>query len=63
MAALEGKLEVIKYVLNECELKNLSPIDRWGNTPLDDASKRGFTEVVNFLREKGAKTYNELESN
>lgn len=31
-----------------------SPLDRWGNSPLDDALRGGHTEVARILREHGA---------
>jgi hypothetical protein len=33
----------------------VSPVDRWGNTPLDDAIRGGFNEIISLLEEHDAK--------
>lgn len=40
--------------LCDAGLKDISPVDRWGNTPLDDARRGGFENLVTYLKEKGA---------
>ena len=32
----------------------ISPCDRWGGTPLDDAMRSGFEDVADFLTAQGA---------
>ena len=31
-----------------------SPVDRWDNTPLDDAIKYGNQQIINYLKKMGA---------
>lgn len=49
LAACEGQVDVIRYLID----KNieLSPIDRWGNTPLDDAIKFKNKEIASLLEQ------------
>ena len=54
LAASEGILEVVQYLIDEVGA-NPSPVDRWGGTPLDDAIRSGHSEVVAYLQSKGAK--------
>jgi len=54
LAASEGKLEVAK-VMAEDFGANLNPVDRWGNTPLDDAIRQHHTNVQQYLQERGAR--------
>jgi glutaminase len=48
LAASEGHLEVVEYIL-EFGLKKINPIDRYGNTPADDALRHGHQDVLTFL--------------
>ncbi|KAA0183315.1 hypothetical protein HAZT_HAZT007265 [Hyalella azteca] len=50
LAAAEGHLDVVKFLLEKCRV-NITPLDRWKRTPADDADEFGFTEVAKFLRE------------
>ena len=59
LAASEGHLEVIEYLFVS-GLRNINPIDRWDNTPLDDAERGNFELVVAFLVSKGAKKAEDL---
>ena len=54
LAASEGQLEVIEYLL-EAGLKQINPVDRYANTPLDDAKRGGFEAVANFLKANGGR--------
>jgi glutaminase len=47
LAASEGREEVVAYMLSEGV--NRSPIDRWGNVPLDDARRGEHDAVVALL--------------
>ena len=53
LAASEGLLEVAKFLIEEVGA-DPSPVDRWGNTPLDDAARLNHTSVIDFLKSKGA---------
>jgi glutaminase len=61
LAASEGKAASLRYLL---ELKvDIAPIDRWGNTPLDDAERHGHKDIVSVLLEHNArrdKTQNDV---
>lgn len=48
LAAAEGQLEVVRYFLDH-GIK-VSPKDRWGNTPFDDAVRAGHKKVANLLQ-------------
>lgn len=52
LAASEGQLHVIEALL-ALQVAD-SPLDRWGNSPLDDALRGGHSEVAKVLREHGA---------
>eukprot|EP00966_Prymnesium_polylepis_P207020 4795638-Prymnesium_polylepis.3 len=54
LAASEGRLEVVKFLIEEAGA-NHSPADRWGGTPLDDATRHAHTQVIDYLKSKGAK--------
>ena len=48
LASAFGHLEVVKYLISTgCKV---SPVDRWGATPLNDAKK---VEIQEFLKSKG----------
>jgi len=49
LAASEGNLDIIKFMF-ESGIKIINPIDRWENTPLDDAIRGKFQDVVEFLK-------------
>eukprot|EP00494_Astrolonche_serrata_P002261 UN02267 len=51
LAASEGNAEVVKYLIEEKADVNVQ--DRWGGTPLQDASHHGHTEVVDLLKANG----------
>ncbi len=55
VAASEGHLDVVRLLVEQFN----APIhrsDRWGGSPLDDAHRHRHTEVVRYLRSKGAST-------
>ena len=54
LAASEGKLEVVKFLVDEASI-DPSPEDRWGGTPLDDAKRQNHTAVMDYLKSKGGK--------
>jgi len=53
LAASNGRLTVVACLVDELGA-NVSPIDRWGGTPLDDAVRHSHTNVREFLEGKGA---------
>ncbi|KAL1520823.1 hypothetical protein AB1Y20_022385 [Prymnesium parvum] len=53
LAAAEGNLGALRFLLEEAGARD-SPMDRWGGTPLDDATRNFHNEVVNYLRSRGA---------
>ncbi|KAG7330795.1 hypothetical protein KOW79_004764 [Hemibagrus wyckioides] len=50
VAAAEGHVDVVRFLLEACKV-NPVPKDRWGNTPLDEATHFGHHEVVTLLQE------------
>uniref|UniRef100_UPI00358E76F2 glutaminase kidney isoform, mitochondrial isoform X2 n=1 Tax=Myxine glutinosa TaxID=7769 RepID=UPI00358E76F2 len=54
VAAAEGHVEVVRFLLESCKV-NISPKDRWGNTPMDEAVRFGHQEVVQLLQEYDGK--------
>ena len=56
LAASEGHLHVVRYLVNYYKRHQLSisPQDRWGGTPLQDAIRNGHSLVQKYLEEEGA---------
>ena len=44
LAASEGHKDIIELLIKN-GLKNINPLDRWENTPLDDAKRGKFLDV------------------
>lgn len=53
LAASEGHLDICRYLVGRGAQINRS--DRWGGSPLDDAYRHKHTEVIQFLKQQGAK--------
>lgn len=51
LAASEGKVAALRYLLSLGV--PVDPVDRWGNTPLDDAIRQGHDNIVSILSEYG----------
>ncbi|XP_023037903.1 glutaminase liver isoform, mitochondrial isoform X2 [Drosophila willistoni] len=49
LAASEGHLECVKFLLEQCHVP-YNPKDRWGNLPVDEAENFGHTDVVDYLK-------------
>jgi len=58
LAASEDQLEALRYLLQLGV--EVNPLDRWDNTPLDDAVRANHSSVVSILKEYGAKSQSEL---
>ncbi|OEU18680.1 ankyrin, partial [Fragilariopsis cylindrus CCMP1102] len=52
VAASEGHLEICTFLVQRGAKINRS--DRWGGSPLDDASRHRHKEVIKYLRSLGA---------
>ena len=52
LASSEGHSKVVDFLVTIAKV-DIKPIDRWGNSPLDDAVKNKFTEIVAILSEIG----------
>ena len=48
-ACSEGQLAVVQYLVRYPGI-NLSPIDRWGSIPMDDARKNGCVPVISVMK-------------
>lgn len=59
LAAAENQPHVVRFFIEEAlkspDSFNVSPLDRWGGTPLDDAYHHGHSEIVAILEKAGAK--------
>lgn len=51
LAASEGHIKVVEILLNY--KASVNPTDRWGRTPLSDATKYGFKEICRLLEANG----------
>lgn len=49
LACSENHINIVEFLLNN-GVKNLNPTDRWGNTPLDDAIRGGFSDIEQLLK-------------
>lgn len=49
LAASEGHLDCVRFLLEQCNVPYDSK-DRWGNIPVDEAEIFGHQEVVEFLK-------------
>jgi glutaminase len=47
LSAVEGHAGAVEYLINQGV--GLTPKDRWGNTPLDDATRQGWQCIVEML--------------
>lgn len=48
LAASEGHLECVQFLLEQCDVP-FNPKDRWGNMPIDEADTFGHQNVVEYL--------------
>jgi len=53
LAASENQLDAIRFLIDVAKV-DTAPLDRWGNTPLDDALRSLHTEAAALLKATGA---------
>lgn len=58
LAASEGHLDCVKFLLEHCHVPH-NPKDRWGNYPIDEAENFGHTAIVDYLKEYAEKAGSE----
>ena len=51
LAASENRLNIVKFLVEKCQVA-ISPKDRWGGTPLDDAIREGHDVVREYLQDR-----------
>ena len=59
LAAAEGQEVIVRWFIEQYRQKKIntiSPRDRWGGTPVDDAVYHGHKTIVGLLQDAGAKT-------
>ena len=52
LACSNGHLDIVKYLIEVCNIKNIEPKDRWDNTPYDDAKRGDFKDIIEYLESK-----------
>lgn len=50
LAASEGHLDCVKFLLEHCHVP-YNPKDRWGNMPIDEAKNFGHSVIVDYLNQ------------
>lgn len=50
LAASEGHLDCVKFLLEHCHVPH-NPKDRWGNLPIDEAENFGHQAIVDYLKD------------
>lgn len=55
LAAAEGAFDAVRFLVEDCHVQ-LSPLDRWHVTPLDEALSNSHYRVAAYLRTRGART-------
>ncbi|XP_055853702.1 glutaminase liver isoform, mitochondrial isoform X2 [Episyrphus balteatus] len=58
LAASEGHLDCVKFLLEHCHVPH-NPKDRWGNYPIDEAENFGHQAIVDYLKEYGERAGSE----
>ena len=49
LAASENHIDALRFLILEAKVQDVSPLDRWSNTPLDDAIRCKHQEAAAFL--------------
>lgn len=55
LAASEGHLDCVKFLLEHCHVPH-NPKDRWGNMPVDEAENFSHENIVEFLKQWAEKS-------
>ena len=55
LAAANGHLDVVRYIVDIVGEDGINPVDRWGGTPFDDAAREKHSGVVGYLSSFGGK--------
>ena len=50
LAASENHIDALRFLILEAKVQDVSPLDRWSNTPLDDAIRCKHQEAAAFLK-------------
>lgn len=56
LAASNGHLETVRFLLESDVLYNINVVDRWMGTPYDDAIREGHHEIAELLYSMGGKS-------
>ena len=48
LACSEGHIDIVKFLMDN-GIMNVNPVDRWGNTPYDDALRGENKELIELL--------------
>lgn len=62
LAAAEGHLDCVKFLVEHGSLISVDPLDRWGNAPIDDAEAFDHLDVVKYLTEHSSRGSSKLVS-
>ena len=50
LAACENKLVIVRFLIDTCKCDS-QPKDRWGNSPMQEASTNQYEEIVQYLQD------------
>ena len=62
-AAANNYLDIVQFILEKGDIKNINPKDVWGLTPYDEAEKGKHYELTEYLLIKGGKPGNSINKN
>jgi glutaminase len=61
LAASNGHLNVIKYLMGHGVERDINAIDRWMGTPYDDAIRGGHHDVAEYIQSRGGQSGIEIK--